>query len=79
MKWFRDWADLERHGEEVEILDAEFGRGVKAHRKMASCWIAMEKEAKGGGAKAFAAQMANAYSRLEERMQSKYEEAKARK
>lgn len=76
VKWFRDWVDIERHEEEIEILGSEFSRAVKAHGKMERCWLNMEKGATGGGAKAFAARMAVAYKRLGERMSAKYAVAK---
>lgn len=69
VKWFRDWADIDRHGEEVETLEAEVDRGVITHGRMESCWREMEGSAVGLGAKAFAATMADTYSRLLDRME----------
>lgn len=65
MRWFRERALRDRAIEEVETVEAEFGRVIEWFRKNSEIWERMAEGAS-GGAKAYAHKQAEMYRGLGE-------------
>lgn len=75
VKWFRDRADRNRHQEEVKILEAEFGRTIVSHRRMAKVWGELAGRSKLGAA-AYAHKKVEMYRKLQNDCETAYKTAK---
>ncbi|TDL14299.1 hypothetical protein BD410DRAFT_734297, partial [Rickenella mellea] len=72
VQWFRAMADKDRWQEEVEILEAEFGRCVRSFRRMAAVWGDLARPQTKKGYAAYAWRQASMFGRMEKEAIQKF-------
>ena len=77
-KWFREWANRDRHHEEMETVEADLERTIISHTRMAEVWTKMANRCtEDPGGAAYARKKVVMYTNFSNEAQKMYSKARA--
>ena len=78
VKWFREWANRDRHREEMETVAVDFECTIILHTRMAEVWTKMANRcAEDPGGVAYARKKVVMYTNFSNEAQKMYSKARA--